>query len=362
MSLFISRVRNLSAYRVVSARFFSSLPPESPCFLLSDKTVKECRESGERIVRYRIFDPRTEQVVTTSEKKLPKELIGQTLFGSSQGWVASMDSKDLPINLTDVYKPLVTSPRVIPLPSLGFYPRPFTTELSLSSQCPDQDQEDFTVAAKFCGTHLSVCTPCLNSEWIHIETSLPLVPASELMYSKRDKAFYFTSAKGLYMGSLPLSSNKKEKKKIKYQEVRLCNFPKIPGEMLDRCFASKHLVESPSGDLFLVKWYAQCTHIEEDGNGEAQGIHSKTKRFMVFRQDKKRRGYFSYTEDIGDLCIFLSKGEALCLSSSMYPGLKPNSIYYIGHGLGSYDLASGAVHSFESLGATMLNHAPFWIH
>ncbi|KAJ0238721.1 hypothetical protein HA466_0238940 [Hirschfeldia incana] len=338
MSLFISRVRNLSACRVVSARFFSSLP-ESPCFLLSDKTVKESREEGgDRIVRYRIFDARTEQVVTTSEKKLPKELI----------------------DLTDLYKPLVSSPRVIPLPSLGFYPHPFTTELSLSSSCPDQDQEDFTVAAKFCGTHISVCKPFFDLEWIHIATSLPLVPASELMYSKRDKAFYFTSVKGLYIGSLHLSDNKK-KNKIKYQEVRLCNFPKIPGEMLDRCFASKHLVESPSGDLFLVKWYAQCTHTKED-NGEAEGIHSKTRRFMVFREEEKSRGYFSYTEDIGDLCIFLSKGEALCVSSSMYPGLKPNSIYYIGHGLGSYDLASGSVYSFEPLGATMLNHAPFWIH
>ncbi|KAG2311222.1 hypothetical protein Bca52824_022779 [Brassica carinata] len=310
MSLFISRVRNLS----------------SPCFLLSDKMVKE---SGEG-------------VVTTSEKKLPKEVIGQTLFGSSQGWVASMDSKDLPVNLTDLYKPLVSSPRVIPLPSLGFYSRPFTTELSLSSSCPDQNQEDFTVAAKFCGTHLSVCL-----------ASLPLSSCIP-----RETKPSISSVKGLYMGSLHLSNMKK--KKIRYQEVRLCNFPKIPGEMLDRCFTSKHLVESPSGDLFLVK-YAQCSYNTEDQNGEAEGIHSKTKRFMVFREDEKRR-YFSYTEDIGDLCIVLSKGEALCVSSSMYPGLKPNSIYYIGHGLGSYDLASGTVYSFEPLGATMLNHAPFWIH
>ncbi|KAL0729581.1 hypothetical protein Bca4012_025674 [Brassica carinata] len=271
MSLFISRVRNLSV-RVVSARFFSSLP-ESPCFLLSDKMVKESGEGGDRI-----------------------EVIGQTLFGSSQGWVASMDSKDLPVNLTDLYKPLVSSPRVIPLPSLGFYSRPFTTELSLSSSCPDQNQEDFTVAAKFCGTHLSPLSSCIPRE------TKPSI----------------SSVKGLYMGSLHLSNMKK--KKIRYQEVRLCNFPKIPGEMLDRCFTSKHLVESPSGDLFLVKW-----------------------------EDEKRR-YFSYTEDIGDLCIVLSKGEALCVSSSMYPGLKPNSIYYIGHGLGSYDLASGTVYSFEPLG------------
>lgn len=105
--------------------------------------------------------------------------------------------------------------------------------------------------------------------------------------------------------------------------------------------------------------YSQCIHTEEK-DGEVEGIDSKTKRFMVFREDEKSK-YFSYTEDIGDVCIFLSASEAFCLTASMYPGLKPNSIYYIGHGLGSYDLASGTVHSFNPPRVPMLNYVPFWI-
>ncbi|CDY59995.1 BnaA02g35300D [Brassica napus] len=29
-------------------------------------------------------------------------------------------------------------------------------------------------------------------------------------------------------------------------------------EMLDKCFMSNHLVESPSGELFFIKWYTLC--------------------------------------------------------------------------------------------------------
>jgi len=108
-----------------------------------------------------------------------------------------------------------------------------------------------------------------------------------------------------------------------------------------------------------MRRYAQCIHTEEK-DGEVEGLHSKTKRFMVFREDEKSKD-FSYTEDIGDLCIFLGASEAFCLTASMYPGLKPNSIYYIGHGLGSYDLTSGTVHSFYPPHAPMLNHVPYWI-
>ncbi|KAL1196528.1 hypothetical protein V5N11_023218 [Cardamine amara subsp. amara] len=129
--------------------------------------------------------------------------------------------------------------------------------------------------------------------------------------------------------------------------------------MLDKCFMSKHLVESPSGELFLVNWYSQCIHAEEK-DGQVEGIESKTKRFMVFKEDEISKD-FCYTEDIVDLCIFVGEGEAFCLTASMYPRLKPNSIYYIGHGLGSYDITSGTVHSFDFPLAPMFIHAPFWI-
>ena len=54
------------------------------------------------------------------------------------------------------------------------------------------------------------------------------------------------------MGSLDISN-----KKLKFQDLRLRNQPKISEawwEMLDKCFMSNHLVESPSGELFFIKW------------------------------------------------------------------------------------------------------------
>lgn len=91
-------------------------------------------------------------------------------------------------------------------------------------------------------------------------------------------------------------------------------------------------------------------------------MHSITKRFTVFMQDEKRKE-FCYTDDIGDLWIFLGQSEAFCLSASMYSGPKPNSIYYIGSGLGYYNLASGTVRSFDPLsGKPLLVRYPYWLH
>ncbi|CAE6245738.1 unnamed protein product [Arabidopsis arenosa] len=85
MALFFSRISKLStACRVYNARFFSSLP-ESPYLLLSDETVGESSEGG-RIVNHKLFDPRTEAIVKSREKTLPKELEGEAILGASQGW------------------------------------------------------------------------------------------------------------------------------------------------------------------------------------------------------------------------------------------------------------------------------------
>ncbi|KFK27292.1 hypothetical protein AALP_AA8G363600 [Arabis alpina] len=359
MALFFNRISKLYASRN-NARFFSSLP-QSPCLLFESKALRQSPEG--KIVNHILFDPTTEEKVYSKEKKLPKELDGQSLVGASQGWVASVGNKDLTVHITDLYKPCVSSARVISLPPLKFKPSTHATEVSLST-C-DPIQGDFTVAAKFNECRLSFCRPYWDAKWTHIETADSPLPASDLMYSKRDKAFYFTSLKGLYMGALDLSN-----KKLKYQQLRLRNMPKIPEvgwEILDQCFMSKHLVESPSGELFFIKWYTQCIRTpcnnKEDKDGEYEMIHSVTKRFMVFREDGKNID-FCYTEDIGDLCIFLGKSEAFCLKASMYPGLKPNSIYYIGPGLGSYDLASNMVRPYNppASGAPSLVRAPFWLH
>ncbi|EFH49393.1 hypothetical protein ARALYDRAFT_908291 [Arabidopsis lyrata subsp. lyrata] len=83
---------------------------------------------------------------------------------------------------------------------------------------------------------------------------------------------------------------------------------------------------------------------------------SKTRTFVVFRQDLEQ-GIGSYTEDIGDLCIFLGQREAFCVSATEYPGLHPNSVYYAssGTGFGYYDLSSNTLHD-------VIHEAPFsWL-
>ncbi|EFH56541.1 hypothetical protein ARALYDRAFT_904184 [Arabidopsis lyrata subsp. lyrata] len=74
-----------------------------------------------------------------------------------------------------------------------------------------------------------------------------------------------------------------------------------------------------------------------------------TKLFMVFREEEDMN--MCYTEDIGDLCIFLGNNEPFCVKASSFPGLNPNSIYFLGEGYGEgygvYDIATRTPRSFN---------------
>ncbi|XP_019086268.1 PREDICTED: uncharacterized protein LOC109126846 [Camelina sativa] len=114
-------------------------------------------------------------------------------------------------------------------------------------------------------------------------------------------------------------------------------------QLLDSCYRSHELVESPSGQRFLVKWYVgspTMKYLAFNCGG--------TKRFMVFREEEDMN--MSYTEDIGDLCIFLGNNEPFCVKASSFPGLKPNFIYFLGEGYGEgygvYDIATITPRSF----------------
>ncbi|WZZ31656.1 hypothetical protein YC2023_015057 [Brassica napus] len=227
MAMFLNRILKLHARRD-NARFFSSLP-EFPYLFLGGKKLRDSPEG--QVGKHMFFDPTKEEKVYSSEKTVPQELNGQPLLGASQGWVACRENKEFTVHLTDMYKPWVSSPKVISLPSIEAW-------------------------------------------W----------------------------------------------------------------EMLDKCFMSNHLGHLQPHSIFhsKIEFRVKCSN--EDGEWIMMRI---TKRFTMFMQDKKRKE-FCYTDDIGDLCIFLGQSEAFCLSASMYSGLKPNSIYYIGSGLRYYNLASGS--------------------
>ncbi|KAL1207898.1 hypothetical protein V5N11_029596 [Cardamine amara subsp. amara] len=89
--------------------------------------------------------------------------------------------------------------------------------------------------------------------------------------------------------------------------------------MLDSCSRAEHSVESSSGERFLIKWYTDISSVEKEEQIS-----------MVFREEETTEEgirYMSFTVDIGEVCIFLSKGQPFCVKASSYPGLKPNSIY-----------------------------------
>ncbi|CAH2077928.1 unnamed protein product [Thlaspi arvense] len=123
----------------------------------------------------------------------------------------------------------------------------------------------------------------------------------------------------------------------------------VPKSKAWPCSRTDHLVESPTGQQFLVKWY--CDDLEEfdrdsdvdDDVSLTSRLEHETAKFVVFReghQSYSLKKTMIYTEDIGDLCIFLGHSEAFCAPASSSPGLKPNCIYFVGLNFGVYDLTT----------------------
>ncbi|KAH0890047.1 LOW QUALITY PROTEIN: hypothetical protein HID58_052476, partial [Brassica napus] len=73
--------------------------------------------------------------------------------------------------------------------------------------------------------------------------------------------------------------------------------------------------ESPSGNVFLSNGRS-----EPPTGKEMTFLCRGTKRFMVFKEERRNK-VMSYTEDIGDLCIFLGNSEPFCVKASSFPGL-----------------------------------------
>ncbi|XP_010426023.1 PREDICTED: uncharacterized protein LOC104711048 [Camelina sativa] len=316
-----------------------------------------------------LYDPVKEETIKISDKTLPEELNTLELQGISHGWGLFMDQNDSSVvRISDFFLPSASksSPKITLLPPmcpLPDYKLESVKKVSMSTY-PDQEDEECVIAVKFMGFQLSLCVPGRDSEWTNIVTPFEYFHNnSSLTYSKRDKSFYMLAPGSRFLASWHIHS--KNWDYPKFHELQFHNIPRFwrsEWQLLDSCAKTEHLLEAPSGECFLVKWYGESLPCVFN---EKETIYYKTNRFMVFRQEEASKDgvrSMCYTEDIGDICIFLGDNEPFCVQASSCPGLKPNSIYFMGYGFGVYDLATKTTQELGDKGLPGSVFAcPYWI-
>lgn len=226
-----------------------SLSTAATPYLLFKETINKAVKtpSGEAVVELNLYDPRKDETVKFPDQTLTKELLTSTKVGSSRGWVVAKNLYDSTLRLTNMFNPCasVSSRKVISLP-------PTEDQICRISLSASPDQEDCVVAAMSTGSSLSVCRPG-DSDWTHIK--VPFF-ASGIMYSVRDGKFYLNrvSTEG-YDGPVDLINTSSDFPEVSlYQSFPLSDIPKSRVEQLSSTTKSPRIVESPSGESFIVYW------------------------------------------------------------------------------------------------------------
>ncbi|CAL9228992.1 unnamed protein product [Arabidopsis halleri] len=361
MSQLLGRIAKISSLVKKQRLCFSELRSFStaatPYLLFCETNYRMARTPfGGAVVDINLYDPRKKETVKVPDQYLSKELQCTMKMGSSRGWVVARNIFDSTLHLTNIFNPCasVSSHKVITLPPLEDDAKARISSISLSAS---PDQKDCVLAAKSSSSpFLSLWRPG-DSAWTRIKVPFPA--SKVMMYSARDRKFYLLprASKEEYEGPMDLinTSSGDFPQVTLYQRFPNSDIPVSRQEQLASTIKSQYLVESPSGDSFIVYWCNERSLYLKEGKVEPWNgknpppirisCRSKTRTFVVFRQDLEQ-GISSYTEDIGDLCIFLGQREAFCVSATEYPGLHPNSVYYAssGTGFGYYDLSSNTLH------------------
>ncbi|XP_010445451.1 PREDICTED: uncharacterized protein LOC104728120 [Camelina sativa] len=327
-------LRHTNVRMFSSTTHFSSTPAYP--FLLIDYILNISDSSLDGRVTTQNYSSKGKKVYINDEK-LIEEVCDAMTVGFSRDGLESCLAFGSDHEVTIYYNP--SDPKLedatVHLPSL-----PTDSEIQnlAMSSLPVRDK-DWVVGVKLSGSRLSLCRPFGSSKWININTMPQCInPLSTLMFSKRDQRFYIPSIGGNYLCYLDLNS--KEDEKPKFIDMEFDNLPKSVYQELaevSSCSRTEHLVESPTGQLFLVKWY------RKDMEDYENDLIHVTEKFMVFRENEQSDKYgmtMIYTEDIGDLCIFVGHSEAFCVPASSSNGLKRNCIYFVGHNFGVYDLTT----------------------
>ncbi|XP_010453052.1 PREDICTED: uncharacterized protein LOC104735034 [Camelina sativa] len=204
----------------------------------------------------------------------------------------------------------------------------------MSSDSPSEE-EDFVVAIKLPGSEIGVYRHGRDLPWTHFELPFTCLDKSNLAYSKTDQCFYLPGPGGNCLCSFDLHGN------LNVRELLFRDLPEFSMsefELFRSYSRAEHWVESSSGERFLVQWYSYDSPLEH-----------RDPRFMVFREEETIDSkYMCYTEDIGDICIFLSNSHPFCVEASSCPGLQPNAIYiFSSHDFAVYDLRTKKCREFE---------------
>ncbi|KAL0646595.1 hypothetical protein Bca4012_044886 [Brassica carinata] len=165
-----------------------------------------------------------------------------------------------------------------------------------------------------------------EKEWINVRIENPSFFSSPIIFSKKDDVFLIPGAGGHIIASWD-HHNQSSKNPPKLQSLLFQNIPKLSKtkrDILDSCYScctSEHVVGSkPTGEIFMVKLYRKFARMMYDGTARL-----RTEALMVFKLDDERNAV--YTQDIGDLCIFLTRSEPFCLPSSFSLTLcRPNCV------------------------------------
>ncbi|CAL9216761.1 unnamed protein product [Arabidopsis halleri] len=360
MSRLVSKLSPLIHKSSRSVRSFSS-STTGPC--VSIGSIMEPSPDGGNLGQVLLFNIPDFKLVR-ADKTYPNELYDSQLVGASHGWGFFTNRTDRSLLISDYLNPHASKsqPKMIPLPFVTpMYSGQTEVVCNVAMSCPppdqEDDQEDWVVGIKFLGRQLSLCRPRCDLRWTNILTPFESWDSSKLMYSKKDQKFNLLAPGGNYLCSW--DPNFKEDKKPKFHELVLHNLPNLPRSQwkrLDSYCREDHWVESPSGECFLVKWYSEYT---------PKGYEASTVCVMVFREEDTQAGRknMRHTDDIGDLCIFISKGEDFCVKASSFPGLHPNSVFLNGRLFATLNMSNDTFGCYEYPQGTpeKVPYSPYWL-